>query len=193
MTTPSTDPFATDVSPATALETANPFGEAPSSDGDGDFDTFEMPPTPVGVLPGIVKTCKLATTEKDGRSKKSYVLEIQCTDPAFTGSSTLSMWVEVPRFNGRMAQIATAFGLPTRVRGNVIDLPKAVKYNNMPGYFVFSTYTDSAGLAQPTLAWGLPKPGASAQFDEWLASSGLTEAQINEVKKSPGVLPIGFL
>lgn len=188
------DPFAedkdTDASTPDPAAAADPFGDAPS--GDAEFDEYEIPPTPIGVLPGVIESAKYLTTERSGTTKKSLVLEIQCSEPQFASAGTVSVWIEVPRFLRRAAAFASILGLPVQQSGNRIALPKPEKFVNKPGKFVYSTYTDKQGVEQPTIAWGCPKPGKSEQWDAWLAEAGLTDEQVAEIKKSPGVLPLSF-
>lgn len=172
---------------------ADPFGPGShAATDDSEFDEYEAPPTPVGVLPGFVKTCKKVETEKNGTRKVSYVLEIECTDPEYANAENLSLWIEVPKFIGRLVQVAAALGLTVSQSGTRIRVPKPEAFVNRPGMFVYSTYADNSGMDKPTIAWGYPsKKNQSDLFDAWAAEANLTDEQIKSIKQSPGVIAHG--
>ncbi len=180
-------------------EDADPFsGKAPT---DSDFEEYEMPDTPIGVLPGFIKSAKKQTIAKNGVDTENLILEIECSDVAFSGASTISLWLKMKvggktdsKTMPRLMKICSALGLPASMSGKQVRLPKPEAFVNRPGLFVYSTYTDKqSGEVQSTIAWGLPKPGDSERWDEWLREANLNEDQVNKIKKSPGVLPIGSL
>jgi hypothetical protein len=193
---PTTDPFAEDPE---AVE--DPFGDGGEVPGaDEDFDAYEIPPIPIGVLAGYVKTAKKQSTEKDGVKKDNLILEIQCSDPTFANCQTVSVWLEVPKFIKRAAAFAAALGLTVTEQSGQVRLPKPSAFANKTGKFIFATYVDAQGTTQSTIAWGYPKPEKSPEFHAWVEAnkyseanpSGLTEDNIKDIRKSPGALPITF-
>jgi hypothetical protein len=200
------DPFAADDAFNNAAIAADTQAWAEAADdpfsgkaavSNADYDEYEMPETPIGVLAGFVKTAKTQEVTKDGVTVKNLILEIECTDPKFSGAATVSLWLKLtsggktdPKTMPRAVRVAQALGLPASL-GKPLRLPKAEAYLNRPGLFVYSTYIDKqSGGEQATIAWGLPKPGDSASWDAWFSEANLTEDQIKKLKGSPGVLPL---
>jgi hypothetical protein len=191
--------------------TTAPFDEDPEADGedpfggevaddDAEFDAYDIPPIPVGVLPGYIKTAKKQSTENDGVKKDNLILEIQCSDPTFANCQTISVWLEMPRFIKRAAGFAAALGLTVSEQNGQVLLPKPSAFANKTGKFIFATYVDKQGATQATIAWGYPKPENSPEFHAWVEKNkrsdsnptGLTEDNINAIRKSPGALPMSF-
>jgi hypothetical protein len=194
-----TDPFAVDA----GFTDAEMAGEDPFSGNAAvsatDYEEYEMPDTPIGVLPGFVKSAKKQPLEKNGVTTENLILEIECTDVSFSGAATISLWLKL-RSGGktdsktmpRVMKICAALGLSAVAQGKQVRLPKPEAFVNRPGLFVYSTYIDKqSGAEQSTIAWGLPKPADSVRWNEWLEEANLSEDQLDKIKKSPGVLPLG--
>lgn len=172
----------------------DPFASSGSSSvSEDDYDEYEVPPTPIGVLPSFVKSAKYVTTEKNGTSKLSLVLAIECSHPDYSGASTNDLWLELPKQIERAQKVAIAFGLRSTRVGGKIRLPSPSQFVNRPGLVVYSTYIDKNDSEAPTIAWGMPKPGKSAAFDAWRETAGLTDEQVKKIAGSPGILPIDAL
>jgi len=191
------DPFADE------SEAPNPFGESEDfgagvggDSGGDDGDVFEIPLLPIGVLDGYVKSAKRFVDDK-----AKIILSIQPSTPPFQTASPAETWFDTrnARQFARLLQIATALEVPLSKSGGRITfvggIPAAFK--DKPGKFVFSSWDKNDGTSDPQLAWGLPKPGKSAAWDEHMkalaeADESFTDAQLKILKSSPGVVPSDF-
>lgn len=185
-----------DLDDMTDLDGADPFASGAGSSSsaatsDKDFDEYEAPATPIGVLPGFVKTAKHWTNPKNGTV--NIVLEIECTDPRYAGAEKVSLFLpKEGRSLVRINQIAAALGIAVQQVAGKVRLPKPEAFVNRPGLFTYSTFAADDGTAKPTIAWGYPdKKNKSELFDAWAAETGLTDAQKKQIKQSPGVMPLG--
>jgi hypothetical protein len=195
----SKDPFAV-ADGFTAAEMAGDIQDDPFSGSaavsTSDYEEYEMPDTPIGVLPGFIKSAKKQASVKDGVTVENLILEIECTDVRYSGASTVSLWLKLTsggktdaKTMPRAVKVAQALGLQASL-GKPLRLPKAEAFVNRPGMFVYSTYVDKqSGDEQSTIAWGLPKD--SERWNDWLEAANLSEDQLNKIKKSPGVLLLG--
>jgi hypothetical protein len=190
MQMPTNNSDAFDLDDETDLE-GDPFASGSSAAiDDADFEEYDAPRTPIGVLPGFVKSAKHWTS---GKGVVNLVLEIECTDPTFAGAERVSLFLpKEGRSLARISQIAAALGIAIPQIDGKVRLPKPEAFVNRPGLFTYSTFASDDGTHKPTIAWGYPdKKNKSEQFDKWAAEAKLTDEQKKKIKQSPGVMPLG--
>lgn len=177
----STNPFAPQPShtPPADAPAASPFA---SSTSQGNLsDGFDLPVLPVGVLRGHIT--ELAKYDK------GYMLKVKCDDVNYPSKETVGIWIGTNL--ALLKQIASALGLvveehPAERKWTVRDENGNVgndAFKNKPGLFVFVPRNDEPAIN----TFGLPKPGMSTYWDQYVEESGgLSDEQTKALKRARG-------
>lgn len=164
------------------------FDAAANPDGAGGDDDFaiDLPPTICGVL-----RMHIAEVKQSPKNKKWVIVTFKCEEALFREATYDNFFDFSRSFNVvQFEAMCNALGVETtRVRGQlrIIGGLKALK--GRAGLFVITTFKRKDGTVSSTIANGMPKAGKSEEWDEYIGTRSLTEAQTKAITKCQGVIP----